>query len=234
MTGRAAPEGDVNGDGYADLVSGAPGTTVSHKAQAGCVAVTYGSAKGLVPSHKKLVSRSTSGVPGSAAAKQRFGETFSKGDLDGDGYSDLVIGAGEASSGAVWSLRGSGDGLTTQGATAFGPATSEAPPPRRSSAPSCAEATPPGGGRPRPAGPQVPRVRCGQSSSRLFSSAANNWAGSKPIPAKWPHEFQGQDAVQTRPEDEGATQRRGRGRVSAVPLPVLIEVRVQCRCGGVR
>lgn len=68
-TGHAAPADDFNGDGYADLVSGAPGATVSHKAQAGYVAVTYGSAKGLVPSHKKLVSRSTSGVPGSAAAR---------------------------------------------------------------------------------------------------------------------------------------------------------------------
>lgn len=97
----AAPADDLNGDGYADLVSGAPGGTISGKAQAGYVAVTYGSADGTDPSRKKLVSRSTSGVPGSAAAKQQFGKTFSTGDLDGDGYGDLVIGSDDATSGSV-------------------------------------------------------------------------------------------------------------------------------------
>ncbi|MCM2416119.1 FG-GAP repeat protein [Streptomyces sp. RKAG290] len=109
--GRAASAEDFNGDGYADLVTAAPGATVSGKGQAGYVAVTYGSAKGLDPANRKVVSRSTSGVPGSAAAKQRFGSTFSKGDLDGDGYSDLVIGSTPASAGSVvvW---GSSSGLT--------------------------------------------------------------------------------------------------------------------------
>lgn len=102
---------DFNGDGYADLVSGAPGGTISGKAQAGYVAVTYGSAKGLDPADKKLVSRSTSGVPGSAAAKQRFGDSFSKGDLDGDGYADLVIGSADPSAGSVI-MWGSPKGLT--------------------------------------------------------------------------------------------------------------------------
>lgn len=97
----AAPADDINGDGYADLVSGAPSGTVSGKAQAGYVAVTYGSADGLDPSRKKLVSRSTSGVPGSAAAEQQFGKTFSTGDLDGDGFGDIVIGSADAPSGSV-------------------------------------------------------------------------------------------------------------------------------------
>lgn len=109
--GRAAPAEDFNGDGYADLVTAAPGATVSGKAQAGYVAVTYGSANGIDPARKTLVNRSTSGVPGSATAKQRFGDTFSKGDLDGDGYSDLVIGSAKGSAGSVvvW---GSPSGLT--------------------------------------------------------------------------------------------------------------------------
>ncbi|NLU73831.1 hypothetical protein HCC61_14270 [Streptomyces sp. HNM0575] len=102
---------DLNGDGYADLVSGAPGGTVSGKANAGYVTVTYGSANGLDTSHKKLVDRSTSGVPGSAAGKQQFGASFSKGDLDGDGYGDLVIGSQDASAGSVV-LWGSDKGLT--------------------------------------------------------------------------------------------------------------------------
>ncbi|MGW0844524.1 hypothetical protein ACWD26_31185 [Streptomyces sp. NPDC002787] len=100
---------DFNGDGYADLVIGAPNATVSGKAKAGYVAVMYGSKSGVSTAKKKLVSRSTSGVPGSATANQRFGSTFAKGDLDRDGYGDLVIAGGTAGSVIVW---GSASGLT--------------------------------------------------------------------------------------------------------------------------
>lgn len=102
---------DFNGDGYADLVSGAPGGTVGSEADAGYVAVTYGSDKGLDPSNKKVVSRSTSGVPGPATGKEEFGASFSKGDLDGDGYGDLAIGSEDPSAGSVI-LWGSDEGLT--------------------------------------------------------------------------------------------------------------------------
>ncbi|GAA3818436.1 FG-GAP and VCBS repeat-containing protein [Streptomyces phyllanthi] len=100
---------DFNGDGYADLVIGAPNATVSDQAKAGYAAVTYGSADGLSTANKKIVSRSTSGIPGAATANQRFGSTFTKGDLDGDGYGDLVIGGGAAGSVVLW---GSASGLT--------------------------------------------------------------------------------------------------------------------------
>lgn len=100
---------DFNGDGYADLVVGASNATVSSKAKAGYVAVMYGSNSGLSTTKKKLVSRSTSGVPGSATANQRFGSTFTKGDLDRDGYGDLVIAGGTAGSVILW---GSASGLT--------------------------------------------------------------------------------------------------------------------------
>ncbi|MGW4303299.1 FG-GAP repeat protein [Streptomyces sp. NPDC004646] len=102
---------DFNGDGYADLVISASNGTVSGKAGAGYVAVMYGSASGLSPAHKSIISRSTSGVPGAAVAKEGFGESFTKGDLDGDGYGDLVIGAGKNGSDAVV-LWGSPSGLT--------------------------------------------------------------------------------------------------------------------------
>ncbi|MEV0221701.1 FG-GAP-like repeat-containing protein [Streptomyces sp. NPDC050704] len=108
-TGSANAQDDFNGDGYADLVVGAPNATVSSKAKAGYVAVTYGSADGLSAGNKKLISRSTGGVPGSATASQFFGSTFSKGDLDGDGFSDLVIAGGKAGSVILW---GSASGLT--------------------------------------------------------------------------------------------------------------------------
>ncbi|WP_306323808.1 MULTISPECIES: VCBS repeat-containing protein [unclassified Streptomyces] len=110
-TGKAAPAEDFNGDGYADLVTAATGATVSSQAAAGYVAVTYGSANGLDPANKKLISRSTSGVPGSAAAKEAFGQYVTKGDLDGDGYGDLVIGSKSKDAGSVI-LWGSASGLT--------------------------------------------------------------------------------------------------------------------------
>ncbi|WP_030382262.1 MULTISPECIES: FG-GAP and VCBS repeat-containing protein [unclassified Streptomyces] len=105
----AAAQDDFNGDGYADLVVGAPDATVSSAAKAGYVAVTYGSADGVSTAHKQVISRSTAGVPGSATASQRFGASFAKGDLDGDGFSDLVIAGGKAGSVVLW---GSASGLT--------------------------------------------------------------------------------------------------------------------------
>ncbi|WP_328491738.1 FG-GAP and VCBS repeat-containing protein [Streptomyces sp. NBC_00414] len=108
-TASADAQDDFNGDGYADLVVAAPDATISSKAKAGYVAVTYGSASGVSASDKKLISRSTSGVPGSATANQHFGATFAKGDLDGDGFSDLVIAGGKAGSVILW---GSATGLT--------------------------------------------------------------------------------------------------------------------------
>jgi len=100
---------DFNGDGYADLVVSAPDATVSSAAKAGYVAVTYGSADGVSPADKKLISRSTGGVPGSATANERFGTNFAKGDLDGDGFADLVVAGGKAGSVILW---GSASGLT--------------------------------------------------------------------------------------------------------------------------
>ncbi|MEU7580847.1 hypothetical protein AB0B50_24945 [Streptomyces sp. NPDC041068] len=104
---------DFDGDGYADLVVGAPGGTVSGKKKAGYVVVTYGSKDGLDPADKKIVSRSTAGVPGAATAAQEFGATFAKGDLDHDGYADLVIGStGTGASAGAVILWGSASGLT--------------------------------------------------------------------------------------------------------------------------
>uniref|UniRef100_UPI0006EBD3A7 VCBS repeat-containing protein n=1 Tax=Streptomyces torulosus TaxID=68276 RepID=UPI0006EBD3A7 len=108
---------DFNGDGYADLVVGAPSATVSGKAKAGYVAVTYGSSTGLSTAKKKIVSRSTTGIPGAATEKQLFGASFTKADLDRDGYGDLVIAGGKEGSVILW---GSASGLTGGTGIAYG------------------------------------------------------------------------------------------------------------------
>ncbi|WP_037680320.1 FG-GAP and VCBS repeat-containing protein [Streptomyces griseus] len=98
----AAPvRDDFNGDGYKDLAVGAPIATVGGKKGAGYVTVMYGGPHGLTKDHRTVISRATSGIPGSPAAGENFGIQLSKGDLDGDGRTDLIIGQESATRDAV-------------------------------------------------------------------------------------------------------------------------------------
>lgn len=112
---------DVNGDGYAELVVGAPGEAIGSVAGAGAVQVIRGSANGPTAAGDQFWSQDTPGVAGGAEAWDRFGDSVASGDFDSDGYADLAIGVpGEAigsiaGAGMVHVLYGTGSGLTSTG-----------------------------------------------------------------------------------------------------------------------
>ncbi|MEU7582258.1 FG-GAP-like repeat-containing protein [Streptomyces sp. NPDC041068] len=105
------PITDFNKDGYADLAISAPG---SYDGDApGSVSIVYGSASGPDQAHATTISRATPGVPGSPEAGGQFGHHTAAADLDGDGYTDLVVNGGEKAV-VLW---GSAQGLTGEGST---------------------------------------------------------------------------------------------------------------------
>jgi len=107
MYGRSVSSaGDVNGDGYADLIVGAYLYENSGYRQ-GRAYVYYGSAAGL-PTTPSWIAEAT-------ADDQGFGYSVAGiGDVNGDGYSDVAIGRALGSSqqdGHVWVYLGSAGGL---------------------------------------------------------------------------------------------------------------------------
>lgn len=84
-----ATAGDVNGDGYADLVVGAPQAAPGGRANAGTASIFFGTSTGLnpVPMH----------VLEGMNANDAFGSSVATaGDLNGDGFGDLIVGAPQA------------------------------------------------------------------------------------------------------------------------------------------
>ena len=102
--------GDVNGDGFDDVIVGAPGFSNGQDNE-GAAFVYYGSATGLSPSQNKVVMSNQSA--------SNFGwSVATAGDVDGDGYSEVIVGApdydnGQENEGAVFVYRGSAAGLDT-------------------------------------------------------------------------------------------------------------------------
>jgi FG-GAP repeat protein len=92
----AAPSGlagDFNGDGYRDIAVGASGADVGSVQNAGAVVVLYGSSSGVSAAKKTVVTQNSTGVPGTAEYGDRFGNSLAAGDLNADGYADLVVGS---------------------------------------------------------------------------------------------------------------------------------------------
>ncbi len=104
-----ATAGDVNGDGYSDVIVGAPQFD-NGQTDEGRAFVYYGSSNGL--------SLTPNWFAGSNQAGAFFGGSVSAaGDVNGDGYSDVIIGSyyydnGQSNEGRAYVYHGSATGLS--------------------------------------------------------------------------------------------------------------------------
>ena len=105
----ASTAGDVNGDGYSDVIVGATGFD-NGQTYEGRAYVYHGSATGL--------SATANWTGESNQANALFGNSVSTaGDVNGDGYSDVIVGAlsyenGQANEGRAYVYHGSATGLS--------------------------------------------------------------------------------------------------------------------------
>jgi len=106
-----AAAGDINGDGYGEIIIGAYG--INPQIPTGNVFVYYGSVKGTT---NKLIEIDKAKYPGAS-----FGlSVASAGDINGDGYADVLAGVMKEGPSA-WKLmlvKGSATGLMEENATA--------------------------------------------------------------------------------------------------------------------
>ena len=93
-TGKVSNAGDINGDGFDDLIIGAPSTGVNGH-YTGSSYVVFGKASNFVATLDLSILDGSNGfrMDGVAAGDQLGGSVSNAGDVNGDGFNDLIVGA---------------------------------------------------------------------------------------------------------------------------------------------
>ncbi|WGP10225.1 FG-GAP and VCBS repeat-containing protein [Streptomyces sp. SH5] len=122
--GASAAVGDLDGDGYGEVVVGLPGEDVGTAKNAGGVLIFKGRATGITGADTKVIGQSTANVPGVDEQGDAFGgEVHVVAGAKGVPATLAVAAPGEnTDQGGVWLFKGSGTGPVTQGSVSFGEA----------------------------------------------------------------------------------------------------------------
>ncbi len=108
-----AGAGDVNADGYDDVIVGLP--NYGGTGDAGAAMVFHGSASGI-PSGSPIAGGYASWIPGDQSGGQVGASVAAAGDVSGDGYADVIVGAPRyddpaADAGVAYVLLGGAGGI---------------------------------------------------------------------------------------------------------------------------
>ncbi|WP_405437101.1 hypothetical protein [Streptomyces anulatus] len=136
--GLTSVVGDVNGDGYGDLVLGdpdEPGTVEGLWGHTGgAVHVWFGSAKGVAyDKDPMIIHQDTAGVPGGGERYDAFGASVAVADLNRDGAAEIIVGTpgeaigGKGNAGGVIVVPGRRTGQLGAGSYAFNQDTAGVP-----------------------------------------------------------------------------------------------------------
>jgi FG-GAP repeat len=119
--GSALATGDFNGDGRADLAVGSPFSAFGGQADAGYVAVIYGTKHGLPLHRAQIVAQGNQGMVGTPEADDDFGHALAAANFGKSKADDLAIGVPGQSSeaGEVDVVYGSANGLRSKAGAAF-------------------------------------------------------------------------------------------------------------------
>ncbi|WP_050987781.1 FG-GAP and VCBS repeat-containing protein [Streptomyces sp. W007] len=120
--GASAAVGDLDGDGYGEVVVGLPGEDVGTAKDAGGVLVFKGRASGITGADTKVIGQSTANIPGVDEQGDAFGgEVHVVAPAKGVRATLALAAPGEnTGQGGVWLLKGSRTGPVTKGSVSFG------------------------------------------------------------------------------------------------------------------